>query len=287
MPRSTLVTRSMAPHRYLSSTRNRHIRQALRLRKAAHRKEQGHTLIEGQPEIQRAMARQVPFHSIYICRAHIREHATRQLVDRLQAYAQHSGARIFEVSPHVFETLAVRSGTGAVVVEARPVQSRLRDLSPAVSAPYVVLEDADRPGNIGAVLRTVHAAGAAGLILARSQGQGTDLDNPGVIRASLGTVFDVPTTQADSAAVVKWLQRQERALIAITPEGRSLYETEDWPSRTAFVFGSEARGLTATWRQAAHAQVAIPMIGSAVDSLNLSVSVAVVLYEHLRRQTCG
>ena len=274
----------MSTHLYISSTQNRHIRQAIRLRKATHRKEQGHTLIEGEPEIQRAMARQVPFHSIYVCRDHIRGHATRQLVERLDSYAQQSGAHLFEVSPHVFARLAVRSGVGAVVVEARPSRTRLRDLPPSVQEPYVVLEDADKPGNIGAILRTSHAVGAAGLILARSGGQGTDLANPGVIRASLGTVFDVPAAQADSAEVIKWLQQQECALIAITPEGRNLYDMADLPPRSAFVFGSEALGLTATWLRAAHGKVAIPMNRTALDSLNLSVSVAVVLYEHLRRR---
>lgn len=275
----------MSPERYISSTQNRHIRQAVRLRKAAHRKEQGHTLIEGEPEIRRAMARQVPFHSIYVCKAHIREHATRQLVARLRAYAQQSGAQVFEVSPHVFARLAVRSGVGAVVVEARPAQIRLRDLPVSGQEPYVVLEDADKPGNIGAVLRTSHAVGAAGLILARSGRQGTDLTNPGVIRASLGTVFDVPAVQADSAEVVKWLQQQKCALVAVTPEGRNLYDMPDLPAQAAFVFGSEAAGLTAAWQRAAHVQIAIPMHATAVDSLNLSVSVAVVLYEHLRRRT--
>ncbi len=274
----------MSPDRYISSTQNRRIRQAVRLRKAAHRKEQGHTLIEGEPEIQRAMARQVPFHSIYVCNAHVREDATRQLVARLRAYARQSGAHVFEVSPHVFARLAVRGGVGAVVVEARPAQIRLRDLSASGQEPYVVLEDADKPGNIGAVLRTAHAVGAAGLILARSGRQGTDLANPGVIRASLGTVFDVPAVQAASAEVVRWLQQQQCALVAVTPEGRNLYEMPDLPAKAAFVFGSEAAGLTAAWRRAAHVQIAIPMHAAAVDSLNLSVSVAVVLYEHLRRR---
>ncbi len=277
----------MSTRNYISSTQNRHIRQAIRLRKAAHRKEQGHTLIEGEPEICRALDRQVPFHSIYICDDHIRGHATRQLVERLEACAQRSGTHLFAVSPHVFERLAVRDGVGAVVVEARPPQTRLRNLPLAVQEPYVVLEDAANPGNIGAILRTSHAVSAAGLILARSGRSGTDLANPSVIRASLGTVFDVPAAQADSAEAIKWLQQRECALIAVTPAGHNLYEIEDWPDRVAFVFGSEAAGLTSTWLRAAHATVAIPMAEAAADSLNLSVSVAVVLYEHLRRRQAG
>ncbi len=269
---------------YISSTKNRHIQQAIRLRKAAHRKEQGHTLIEGEPEIQRAMVRQIPFHSIYICGDHIQGSATLQLIERLEAYSQGSNAQIFEVSAHVFERLAVRSGVGAVVVEARPSQSKLRDFPLDAVGPYVVLEDANKPGNIGAVLRTCHAAGAAGLILARTESQGTDLANPSVIRASLGTVFDVPSAQADSSQAVKWLLQRERALIAVSPEGRNIFDMGELPRGAAFVFGSEATGLTSTWIQASHVKVSIPMVGPAVDSLNLSVSVAVVLYEHFRQQ---
>lgn len=274
----------MATINYISSTQNRHIRQAIRLRRAAHRREQGHTLIEGEPEIRRALAQDVPLHSIYVCRDHIKGQSTQRLAESLYLHARRSGSQLFEVSSHVFERLAVRDGVGAIVVEARPSQPRLRDLPTETKEPYVVLEDSDRPGNIGAILRTAHAVGAAGLILARSKGLGTDLANPSVIRASLGTVFDVPAAQADSAEAIKWLQQQERTLIAVTPEGRNLYEMEDLPPSPAFVFGSESHGLSARWLQVAHAMVSIPMVGEAVDSLNLSVSVALVLYEHLRKQ---
>lgn len=274
----------MATSNYISSTQNRHIRQAIRLRRAAHRKEQGHTLIEGEPEIKRALAQEVPIHSVYVCPDRIRGQDTRHLMERLYSYASRAGTHLFEVSPHVFERLAMRDGVGAVVVEARPVQGRLRDLPADAKEPYVVLEDADRPGNIGAILRTTHAVGAAGLIMARSGGQGTDLANPSVIRASLGTVFDVQTTQVDSPEAIKWLQQQECTIIAVTPEGRNLFDIEALPSNTAFVFGSEARGLSSKWMQVAHAKISIPMVGQAVDSLNLSVTVALVLYEHLRKR---
>lgn len=269
---------------HISSTQNRQIQQAHRLRKPAHRREQGHTLIEGEPEIRRALAQRVPFHAVYVCPEKIRGRTARRLAAQLLELARRSDCRYYTVAPHVFERLAMRGGTECIVVEARPVRLSLRDLEDRSGGPLVVLEDADRPGNVGAALRTCHAAGAAGLILARTSGHGTDLQNPAVIRASLGTVFDVPAAQEDTEKTVKWLQHRRKPIVAVTPEGEGLYEGAPLPEQPVLVFGSETRGLSPAWTQVAHRFISIPMVGEAVDSLNLSVSVAVVLYENLRQQ---
>ena len=276
-----------APAPYISSTQNRQIRQALKLRQRSAREETGRTLVEGEQEIRRAMANRIPFYAVYACPPLARNQALARLLSDLERYARECSAAFLAVSPHVHERLALRRTTGAAVVEARLPRRGLRDLPMSARAPYVVLEDADRPGNVGGVLRTMHAVGAAALLLAQQEADGTDVANPNVIRSSLGTVFDVPSVQARGGALIRWLQRQQCAIVAATPEGRSLFEAAAWPARTAFVFGSEARGLSAAWRAAAHAHVAVPMRKEAVDSLNLSVSVAVVLYEHWRRQECA
>ena len=277
---------SPSPAPYISSTQNRQIRQALKLRQRSAREETGRTLVEGEQEIRRAMANRVSFHAVYACPPLARNRDLARLLSDLQRYARECSAAFVAVAPHVYERLALRPA-GAVVVEARVPRRALRDLPTSAPALYVVLEDADRPGNVGGVLRTMHAVGAAALLLAQQEASGTDVANPNVIRASLGAVFDVPSVQARNAAIIRWLQQQQCAIVAATPEGRPLFEAAAWPDRTAFVFGSEARGLSAAWRAAAHAHVAVPMRKEAVDSLNLSVSVAVVLYEHWRRQECA
>ena len=146
----------------------------------------------------------------------------------------------------------------------------------------IVLVEPKEPGNIGAVLRTMRAAGSSTLILATHGRGGTDLMNPNVIRASVGLCFDLRCVEAPVEEVVGWLNRQQCTVLAVSPEGRSLYRTGGLPGTVACVFGSEATGLSPIWRDVAHAVAAIPMTPG-MDSLNLSVSVAVVLYELLRR----
>ncbi len=273
----------MALHmKCISSTRNRRIQHALKLRQGTHRRQQGHTLIEGEQEIARALYARLPFHAIYLCSELAENNLDPELTADLHRYARETAVPLFHISRHVHDRLAMRGSTGGIVVEASCPPAALRSLPQAPHARYVVLEDADRPGNIGAVLRTAAATAITGLILAQHQGTGTDLGNPNVIRASLGTVFDVPAAQASSTAVLAWLRAQQCALIVCAPTGRSLYAPVAIPGPAAFVFGSEAQGLSPLWHEAAHAQLAIPMADT-VDSLNLSVSVAVVLYEFLRR----
>lgn len=271
------------PFPQITSTRNRQIQQVLRLRRRAQRRQQGHTLIEGEQEIRRAMANRIPFHAVYVCPPMADNEDARLLVQHLRAYVRKHPAAMYAVSEHVYQRLAMRSTVGGVIAEARFRTPPLRDLQTGPRARYVVLEDADRPGNIGGVLRTLHAVGATALLLASHRDTGTDMANPGVIRASLGTVFDVPSAQARSPEIISWLRRQECAIITAEPDGRNLYGPLAIPAKAAFVFGSETAGLSPLWREAAHARIAIPMLGQAVDSLNLAVSVAVVMYEFLRR----
>ncbi len=266
----------------ISSTRNRRIQHALKLRQSSQRRLRGHTLIEGKREIACALRAQIPFHTVFVCTELMTQHLDRELEIQLRNYAFASNVPVFEITRPVHERLAMRGSTGGIVVEAIYSPSSLPSLPQPPDARYVVLEDADRPGNVGAVLRTAAATGMTGLILARHRAHGTDLANPNVIRASLGALFEIPTAQDNNTAVLSWLRSQQCAIIACDPTGQYLYSPVNVPSPAAFVFGSEAQGLSEMWRKSAHATLAIPMVNSA-DSLNLSVSVAVVLYEFLRR----
>ncbi len=266
----------------ISSTRNPRIRQACKLRQRPHRRLLGHTLIEGTREITWALRAQLPFHAVYLCTELVSRPQEEALVAQVRTYAEATAVPIFAISRHVHEQLAMRGSTGGIVVEAQCPPASLQTLPQGPDARYVILEDADRPGNIGAVLRTAAATATTGVILAHTQDTGTDLANPNVIRASLGTLFAVPSAQASSTDTLAWLRAHQCAIVACTPTGHHLYRPISLPGPAAFVFGSEARGLSSLWLEAAHATVAIPM-ATAVASLNLSVSVAVVLYEFWRR----
>lgn len=268
-------------HDHISSTRNPRIRHALRLRQSTYRRAHRQTLAEGYREIEAVLRNGVPIQTVFACEELLLSPEGRALAARLWSQAQ-TGGRFHTVSRHVYGRLAMRDAVGGLVVEIKPPVHSLRGLIPRLDERLVVLEDVDKPGNIGAILRTMRATGSGTLILATHSGGGTDLMNPNVIRASVGLCFDLRCVQAPLADVVGWLNRQRCTVLAVSPEGRNLYHTSDLPGPVACVFGSEATGLSPIWRDVAHAVAAIPMTPG-VDSLNLSVSVAVVLYELLRR----
>ncbi|MYA05767.1 MAG: RNA methyltransferase [Caldilineaceae bacterium SB0664_bin_22] len=269
-------------HGHISSTRNPRIRHALRLRQSAYRRAHRQTLAEGYREIEAVLRNGVPIQTVFVCEELLLSPEGTELAARLQSRTQTSGGRFHTVSRHVYGRLAMRASVGGLLVEIKPPVHSLRGLVPHPNERLVVLEDVDKPGNIGAVLRTMRAAGSSTLILATHGRGGTDLMNPNVIRASVGLCFDLRCVEAPVEEVVGWLNRQQCTVLAVSPEGRSLYRTDGLPGTVACVFGSEATGLSPIWRDVAHAVAAIPMTPG-MDSLNLSVSVAVVLYELLRR----
>lgn len=269
-------------HRHISSTRNPRIRHALRLRQSTYRRAHRQTLAEGYREIEAVLRNDVPIQTVFACEELLSSPEGTELAARLRSRAQTDGGRFHTVSRHVYGRLAMRATVGGLLVEIKPPVHSLRGLVPHPNERLVVLEDVDKPGNIGAVLRTMRAAGSGTLILATHGRGGTDLMNPNVIRASVGLCFDLRCVEAPAEDVVGWLNRQQCTVLAVSPEGRNLYRTGGLPGPVACVFGSEATGLSPLWRDVAHAVAAIPMTPG-VDSLNLSVSVAVVLYELLRR----
>jgi TrmH family RNA methyltransferase len=139
----------------------------------------------------------------------------------------------------------------------------------------------EKPGNLGAILRTADAAGVTAVIAADPV---TDWANPNVVRASKGTVFSVPVASASTAEVLAWLEEHALALVAAAPDGDVLLTEADLSGPTAIAVGSEARGLPAAWLERADARLRIPMFGHA-DSLNVSTSAAILVYEAVRQRT--
>jgi len=143
-----------------------------------------------------------------------------------------------------------------------------------------IVEGVEKPGNLGALLRTADGAGLNAVIVAESA---TDLFNPNIIRASLGTVFAVPVSVASTGDVLEWLRRRQIAIIAARVDGSVDYTQADYTGALAIALGSEARGLSDAWAELARASVRVPMHGVA-DSLNVSVTAAVLFYEALRQR---
>jgi TrmH family RNA methyltransferase len=178
------------------------------------------------------------------------------------------------------EKLAFGQRVEGVVAVARPPQRTVADLPLTGDALIAVVEGVEKPGNLGAVVRTADAAGVAAVLVADG---GTDLYNPNAIRASLGAIFTVPVCSATTADALAWLRASGFRVLAARVDGAVDYSAADFRGRVAIALGSEAHGLSETWRGADMTAVRLPLLGS-VDSLNLSATAAVLFYEALRQR---
>ncbi len=268
----------------ISSLRNDRIKQVVKLANRRYRDAVQLTVVEGVSEIGRAWQRGIEPNEAYICPALL--DTEQALAVAAQLRADHANGRfpLFEVTPDVFAKMAYRGQSGGLLVIIPYLPLALSGLRLRQPPFLAVVEGAEKPGNLGAILRTADAAGVDGVIVAQSEdGPGTDLHNPNVIRASLGTLFTVPVAAARTPQVIAWLQAQHIRIVAATPMGQRPYTAVDMTQATAIVSGSEAHGLSQDWLTAAQEQVVIPMVGQA-DSLNLATATALLLYEAVRQR---
>lgn len=261
----------------ITSLHNPRIKAAIRLRQRSGRDDQRLIIIDGVREIRRALAAGVPMIELYyvpeVCRD--TDHS-----DVLSA-AKHSPSDLIEVTPQIMEKLAFGRRHEGIVAVATPPNRRLDDINLTGDALVAVVEGAEKPGNIGAILRTADAAGVSAVIIADG---GTDLYNPNAIRASLGTIFTVPVAATTSAETITWLRKHACRVYAARVDGSIDYTKADFRGRTAIVLGSEARGLSEQWQAGGITPIRVPLLGT-VDSLNLSATAAVLFYEAVRQKT--
>ena len=187
---------------------------------------------------------------------------------------------IIEVSEQVYHKIAYREGTEGIIAEVEYKSLTLEDLQLPENPLVVVLESVEKPGNLGAVLRSADAAGADAVLICDPL---TDLYNPNLIRASIGAVFTVPTVATSSQEAIGFLKAKGIQILTAQLQDSSFYYDVDMRRGTALVMGTESTGLTQAWREAADAHIRIPMLGR-LDSLNVSVSTAILLYEAVRQR---
>ena len=214
---------------------------------------------------------------VFVCAELCRSEEARRLLEILPG----SGGQRIDVSEAVFAKLAFGQRAEGVVGVAAAPRRRLEDLvlpagAPGTPGPLVaVLEGVEKPGNLGAVLRSADGAGVSALVAADPR---TDLFNPNVIRASLGTIFSLPVAAAAPDDVLAWLRGRGLQILAARVEGSVSYTEVDYRRPTAIVLGSEAQGLTSLWSGDDVRAIRLPMLGVA-DSLNVSAAAAVFFYE--------
>jgi len=268
----------------IASLQNTHIKAVVKLGKQRQRDRTRTTLVEGTREIARALARDVTPVEAYICDSLIQGAEGQAIRRQLEALAAARRTRLYTVTPEVFAKIAYRENSGGLLLVIPYLETDLNSL-PLGDPPFLaVIEGVEKPGNLGAILRTADAAGVDGVIVCRAPGQpATDVHNPNVVRASLGTLFSVPVAEADSATVIDWLRARGVRMVITSPDATTRYTRADMRGPAAVVMGSEAHGLSPRWFTAADEEVVIPMHGVA-DSLNLATSTALLLYEVVRQR---
>ncbi len=264
----------------ISSLQNTRIKELVKLAKRRDRDERRVTIVEGTREIGHALHAGIVPLEVYLCPELATGPANQPLIARCEELARQRQTSLVTVTPAVFAKIAYREESGGLLLVIPYVTQPLARLSVAHAPFFTVIEGVEKPGNLGAILRTADAAGVDGVIVCAGA---TDVHNPNVVRASLGALFTVPLAEARTDAVIQWLQQQQIQIVAASPEGTQDYIVPDYRAPVAVVMGSEAYGLAPVWLSAAQAVVRIPMHG-AVDSLNLSAATAILLYEVVRQR---
>jgi TrmH family RNA methyltransferase len=262
----------------VSSTSNPRVKSLVDLRRRRVRDERGLTVVEGHAELTLALEAGVVPREVYYAPALVREPLPLEALDRARA----EGAEVLSLSESAFRKASYReSPDGWLAVVASPARP-LGELCLEQPALLLVCESIEKPGNLGAMLRTAEAVGVDAVVSASPV---ADWGNPNVIRASKGTVFAVPVASAPTEQVIAWLTGAELAVVVATPDAETTIADTDLAGPTALVVGSEHAGVSQAFRDAASAVARLPMRGR-VNSLNVSIAAAVALYE-ARRQRDG
>jgi TrmH family RNA methyltransferase len=264
------------PTQHITSRQNARVKEAVKLRQRRSRERASRFVIDGAREILRAIAADVELLEAYICEPLCTSDEARQ------AAAALNGSRVVvaTVTPEVFEKLCFGEGRDGLVAVAATPQRTLDQLALRAAPLVAVIEGVEKPGNVGAIMRSADGAGVDAVIVADPQ---TDLFNPNTVRASLGTVFGPGVCTASTVETLAWLRRRGVPIYAARPEATLAYTAADYRGGAAIVLGSEAEGLSAAWKGAGVTPIGLPMRGIA-DSLNVSATAAVLFYEAQRQR---
>lgn len=265
---------------YISSTKNTRVKEIVKMRKRSFRDELGVLVVEGYRAVRRALDNNWPMQQLFVCPGLFLGSNEADLIED----ARKRGAEIFNCSEDVFCKMAYRERPEGILGIAPRIGQKLDEL-PAQDHPlYLIGESIEKPGNLGTMLRSSDATGVDAVVVCD---RCTDLNNPNVVRASVGTLFTVPVIEAGTPETIAWMRGHGVQTIAATPSATDCYTDIDLTKPSAIVVGSEQYGLHEEWMKEADVQVVIPMLGKA-DSLNVAAAATILLYEAVRqRQLAG
>ena len=249
----------------ITSVQNARIKHVVALQlKSSLRRDKGLFVVEGQREIEHCIACGYEITELFV----------------IDSLGYSGGIPATVVTPQVYEKMAYRERTEGIIAVAKCKEHRLDDLHLKEKPLVVVIESVEKPGNLGAILRTAEAAGVDAVMVCDPL---TDLYNPNLIRASIGGVFSVPVAVCNSKDCIAFLKAHKIRILTAQLQDSYDYYDYDMHEATAIVMGTESTGLTQQWREAADAHIRIPMLGR-LDSLNVSVSAAILMYEAVRQR---
>ncbi len=255
----------------VTSASNPKIKNLLALQeKSRERREQGLFVVEGVRELEHCLEGGFKVRTLFVCPE----------ITGPSFPGEHAASQIIEIPKQLYRKIAYRDSTEGIIAEVEYKALTLEGLSLEENPLIVVLESVEKPGNLGAVLRSADAAGASAVFICDPL---TDLYNPNLIRASIGAVFTVPVVAVSSEEAIAFLKERNIQILTAQLQDSSLYYDVDMCRGTAIVMGTESTGLTDVWREAASAHIRIPMLGR-LDSLNVSVSAAILLFEAVRQR---
>lgn len=267
----------------ISSAQNSKIKLLLELQeKSKTRKKEGLFVVEGRRELLHCIEAGYVPHTVFFCPEIISESDKEEIVQAIkrQIAGNAKMPMAIEVPQQLYDKVAYRGGTEGVVAEMYCKDLSLGSLELKENPLIVVLESVEKPGNLGAVLRSADASGVDAVIVCDPL---TDMYNPNLIRSSIGAIFTVPVATAKSDEAIAWLKEKGAKIYTAQLQNSEWYYDTDMKGATAIVMGTEATGLTDAWRNAADAHIKIPMLGR-LDSLNVSVSAAILMYEAVRQR---
>ncbi len=262
----------------VASTSNPAVKETLRLRNRRDRRQSELFLVEGFREIRRALDAKIEIEKFWFCPELYLGESEGELVDR----AAVAGAEIIEAAEAPFRKMAYRDRPEGLLAVCRQFDVSLERIDIGSAPMLLVVEAIEKPGNLGTMIRTATAAHAEAVIVADPT---TDVFNPNVVRASIGTMFAMPIAVCSSTDAIDWLHGRGITICASAPDAELTLWDAPLTNRTAVVVGAEQYGLSNEWLDAADLKVRIPMPGDAIDSLNAATAAALLLYEALRQRS--
>ncbi|MDP4278322.1 MAG: RNA methyltransferase [Bacteroidota bacterium] len=258
----------------ITSLQNPRIKQILRLSKNRERHELELVAMEGARELGLALDAGYVLDTAYICPAIYGHSEYPDLIHRIPPQ------KIIEISEAIFKKLAYREHSDGIIALLKPKEHNLNSIILPEKPFVIVLEAVEKPGNLGAILRTADAAKADAVIVCDPN---TDIYNPNTIRSSIGCLFTVQLGVGTSEETLEWLKKHKIKSFAAELTAANWYQECDFREASAIIMGTEADGLTDFWLRQADVRIKIPMRGK-IDSLNLSVSTAILTFEAMRQR---